>query len=49
MGAVEVVVDVDVVVVVDVLVVAVNTDASTRRYKGPDRPLVPEGNHTTGR
>lgn len=27
---------------VDVLVVAVNSDASTRAYKGPDRPWVPE-------
>jgi rfaE bifunctional protein nucleotidyltransferase chain/domain len=27
----------------DVLVVAVNSDASTRRNKGPGRPLVPEG------
>lgn len=27
----------------DVLVVAVNSDASTRRNKGPDRPIVPEG------
>lgn len=26
----------------DVLVVAVNSDRSTRAYKGPDRPLVPE-------
>lgn len=26
----------------DVLVVAVNTDASTRRNKGPDRPVIPE-------
>jgi D-beta-D-heptose 7-phosphate kinase/D-beta-D-heptose 1-phosphate adenosyltransferase len=26
----------------DVLVVAVNTDASVRRLKGPDRPVVPE-------
>ena len=26
----------------DLLVVAVNSDASTRGYKGPDRPLVPE-------
>jgi rfaE bifunctional protein nucleotidyltransferase chain/domain len=26
----------------DVLVVAVNSDASTRRNKGPDRPVVPE-------
>jgi D-glycero-beta-D-manno-heptose 1-phosphate adenylyltransferase len=26
----------------DVLVVAVNSDASTRAYKGPDRPIVPE-------
>jgi len=26
----------------DLLVVAVNSDASTRAYKGPDRPLVPE-------
>lgn len=26
----------------DVLVVAVNSDASTRAYKGPDRPRVPE-------
>ncbi len=27
----------------DVLVVAVNDDASARRLKGPDRPIVPEG------
>lgn len=27
----------------DVLVVAVNTDASTRRNKGPGRPVIPEG------
>jgi len=26
----------------DLLVVAVNSDASTRAYKGPDRPLIPE-------
>jgi rfaE bifunctional protein nucleotidyltransferase chain/domain len=26
----------------DVLVVGLNSDASTRRYKGPTRPLVPE-------
>ncbi len=26
----------------DRLVVAINTDASTRAYKGPDRPVVPE-------
>lgn len=26
----------------DVLVVAVNSDASTRAYKGPSRPIVPE-------
>lgn len=26
----------------DVLVVAVNSDASTRAYKGPGRPLIPE-------
>lgn len=26
----------------EVLVVAVNSDASTRAYKGPDRPVVPE-------
>ncbi|MCB9652765.1 MAG: adenylyltransferase/cytidyltransferase family protein [Deltaproteobacteria bacterium] len=26
----------------DILVVAVNSDASTRAYKGPDRPLIPE-------
>lgn len=26
----------------DLLVVAVNSDRSTRAYKGPDRPLVPE-------
>jgi len=26
----------------DLLVVAVNSDASTRRHKGPSRPLVPE-------
>lgn len=27
----------------DVLVVAVNSDASTRAYKGPGRPIIPEG------
>jgi rfaE bifunctional protein nucleotidyltransferase chain/domain len=27
----------------DVLVVAVNSDASTRAYKGPGRPVIPEG------
>jgi D-glycero-beta-D-manno-heptose 1-phosphate adenylyltransferase len=27
----------------DYLVVAVNSDASTRAYKGPDRPHIPEG------
>ncbi len=27
----------------DLLVVAVNSDASTRAYKGPTRPVVPEG------
>lgn len=27
----------------DVLVVAVNSDASARAHKGPDRPVVPEG------
>lgn len=27
----------------DALVVGLNSDASTRRLKGPDRPLVPEG------
>jgi rfaE bifunctional protein nucleotidyltransferase chain/domain len=27
----------------DILVVAVNSDASTRRNKGPGRPVVPEG------
>lgn len=27
----------------DVLVVAVNSDASTRAYKGPTRPVIPEG------
>lgn len=27
----------------DVLVVAVNSDASTRALKGPDRPVIPEG------
>lgn len=27
----------------DLLVVAVNSDLSTRRYKGPDRPIVPQG------
>lgn len=27
----------------DRLVVAVNSDASTRAYKGPDRPVIPEG------
>ena len=26
----------------DMLVVAVNSDASTRAYKGPDRPVIPE-------
>ena len=26
----------------DVLVVAVNSDASTRAYKGPNRPVIPE-------
>lgn len=26
----------------EVLVVAVNSDASTRAYKGPDRPVIPE-------
>lgn len=26
----------------DLLVVAVNSDASTRAYKGPDRPMIPE-------
>lgn len=26
----------------DVLIVAYNSDASVRRYKGPDRPLIPE-------
>jgi D-glycero-beta-D-manno-heptose 1-phosphate adenylyltransferase len=26
----------------DVLVVGLNSDASVRRYKGPDRPIVPE-------
>lgn len=26
----------------DLLVVAVNSDASTRAYKGPDRPVIPE-------
>lgn len=26
----------------DVLVVALNSDASTRAYKGPDRPVIPE-------
>jgi len=26
----------------DLLVVAVNSDLSTRRYKGPDRPIVPQ-------
>lgn len=26
----------------DILVVAVNSDASTRAYKGPDRPMVPQ-------
>ncbi len=26
----------------ETLVVAVNSDASTRRYKGPDRPVIPE-------
>lgn len=25
----------------DILVVAVNSDASTRAYKGPDRPIIP--------
>jgi rfaE bifunctional protein nucleotidyltransferase chain/domain len=27
----------------DVLVLALNTDASVRRYKGPKRPVTPEG------
>lgn len=27
----------------DLLVVGVNSDASVRRYKSPDRPIVPEG------
>ena len=27
----------------DRLVVAVNSDASTRAYKGPGRPIIPEG------
>lgn len=27
----------------DVLVVAINSDASTRAYKGPGRPVIPEG------
>ncbi len=27
----------------DVLVVAVNSDASTRAYKGPERPVIPQG------
>ncbi len=27
----------------DVLVLALNTDASVRRYKGPSRPLLPQG------
>ncbi len=27
----------------DVLVVAINSDRSTRAYKGPSRPIVPEG------
>lgn len=27
----------------DKLVVAVNSDASTRAYKGPSRPIIPEG------
>ncbi|MEQ9500043.1 MAG: adenylyltransferase/cytidyltransferase family protein [Deltaproteobacteria bacterium] len=27
----------------EVLVVAINSDASTRAYKGPNRPIVPEG------
>src|SRR4051812_4497958 len=26
----------------DLLVVAVNSDASTRAYKGPDRPVIPQ-------
>jgi rfaE bifunctional protein nucleotidyltransferase chain/domain len=26
----------------DILILALNTDASVRRYKGPNRPLVPE-------
>ncbi|MCC7386371.1 MAG: adenylyltransferase/cytidyltransferase family protein [Deltaproteobacteria bacterium] len=26
----------------DLLIVAVNSDASTRAYKGPDRPVIPE-------
>ena len=27
----------------DILIVAVNSDASTRACKGPDRPVIPEG------
>lgn len=27
----------------DLLVVAVNSDASTRAYKGPERPVIPQG------
>lgn len=30
----------------DRLVVAVNSDASTRAYKGPGRPVIPEGERT---
>lgn len=30
----------------DVLVVGLNSDASTRRYKGPNRPLVPQDERT---
>ncbi len=31
----------------DVLVLALNTDASVRRYKGPQRPLLPESDRVT--
>jgi D-beta-D-heptose 7-phosphate kinase/D-beta-D-heptose 1-phosphate adenosyltransferase len=31
----------------DVLVLAINSDASVRRLKGPERPLVPEGDRAT--
>ncbi|HSW49847.1 MAG TPA: adenylyltransferase/cytidyltransferase family protein [Bryobacteraceae bacterium] len=31
----------------DVLILALNTDASVRRLKGPSRPLIPEGDRIT--